>query len=113
MQDRVLCGLLGTVGISQQSVGGHRLIVAQRFLRMLPMPSLLVIAFVACPLASSADAGLQVTDTTTYDQLDSVNQAIAESEAEVAAGARVSSFNGNLMVSHAGSISLPQEGNLP
>jgi hypothetical protein len=71
-----------------------------------------LISVLASKAASGADLGLQVTDTTTFDQLDLVNQAPGESDTAVAQGARVSSFNGNLLLGEGLSNVFPQDSNL-
>lgn len=55
---------------------------------------------------------LQVTDTTTYDQLDDANQAPGPGDVTMGNGEVVSSFNGNLHITHASSPVLPQNRHL-
>lgn len=115
MRDHAASGLLAKASLGHQLFRETLTADWVSLARARPL-RLLIVALaplLAHQAARATDQGLQVTDTTVFDQLDSANQDPGHSDVSMPDGSRVSFFNGNLMISQGVSNILPQNGNLP
>ncbi len=78
-----------------------------RFSSLHPVASAAVLVCVAALLCAATSAGIPVTDTVEFDELDELNQAAGRGDQAVGLGELVDLFNGNLLIRQPASPVIP------